>query len=57
MISYQDRYPAFAWGIFLHNLNAAKNYLENVGKGKFPLRSSKDKNKTADKYSGFKTNK
>jgi len=48
MISYQDRYPAFAWGIFLHNLNAAKNYLENVGKGKFPLRSSKDKNKTAD---------
>jgi len=29
-------------------LNAANDYLENVGKGKFPLRSSKDKNKTAD---------
>jgi hypothetical protein len=29
-------------------LNATNNYLENVGKGKFPLRSSKDKNKTAD---------
>ena len=29
-------------------LNAANDYLENVGKGKFPLRSSNDKNKTAD---------
>jgi len=29
-------------------LKAANDYLENVGKGKFPLRSSKDKNKTAD---------
>lgn len=29
-------------------LNAANAYLENVGTGKFPLRSPKDKNKTAD---------
>ena len=32
---------------------ATNEYLENVVLGKFPLRSSKDKNKTADKYSGF----
>ena len=29
-------------------LNAANDYLKNVGKGKFPLRSPKDKNKTAE---------
>jgi len=29
-------------------LNAANAYLDKVGKGKFPLRASKDKNKTAD---------
>ena len=29
-------------------LDMAHEYIENVGKGKFPLRSSKDENKTAD---------